>query len=454
MQMSKIRSHLLEPLYGWVTHSAKLPYWKALEQTQYWPTAILRELQWRRLKRILRFVYENNEFYRRRFHEAGITPDDIRCIDDIQMLPLLTKREVRGDTPTMISKGYDIQSLQKAKTGGSTGKALDLYFTETCSSLRNACTLRHDLWTGWKRGEPIAAIWGNPVSPGSFRESIRRTMVLPETLCLDTMEISTASVKRFVDKWRKLNPTLIFGHAHSIYVLARSLRELGIDCLRPAGILSTSMMLIPTERKLIEEVFGARVTDRYGCEEVGLIASECEQHNGMHLNIEHLVIEFIDDDENRPVLLGRAGKIVVTDLLNTAMPLIRYVVEDVGVPAATMCACGRGLPLMERLTGRVADFLLKANGAKVAGISLIENTLTRFPGIDQMQIVQDTIDHFDLRLVRGEGFDDSVLQALREYLQQVFGAHIKVRFSMVDEIAAEKSGKYRFSICRIGPENV
>ena len=338
----------------------------------------------------MRYVYNNNVFYRDRFDQAGICPSDISTAEDLVKLPILTKEDVRQNTAQMISHGFDMKLLQAAKTGGSTGKSLNLYFTEECSELRNACARRHDCWSGWQPGEPIAACWGNPKFPKTLKEKLKFALLQPY-IFLDTMHVDKASVEDFLSQWRKVKPTLLYGHAHSLYLLAQSIRQYGLQAPRLTGILSTSMMLIPSERKIIEDVFGVKVTDRYGCEEVSLIASECEQHQGMHLNIEHLVIEFLRED-GTPASPGGPGKIVVTDLMNMAMPFIRYQVEDVGVPSDRVCSCGRGLPLMEHVTGRVADFLVKPDGSKVAGVSLIENTLTHFAGIVQMQIVQNALD--------------------------------------------------------------
>lgn len=207
-------------------------------------------------------------------------------------------------------------------------------------------------------------------------------------------------------------------------------------------------MLLPNERKFIEETFEVKVTDRYGCEEVSLIASECERHEGMHLNIEHLFIEFLDENEN-PVKPGKAGNIVVTDLMNKAMPFIRYRVEDVGVPTNRKCSCGRGLPIMEHVVGRAAEFLIKDDGTKVAGVSLIENTLTRIAGLEQMQIVQNNLDRFLIRIVPGNAFNREVHNQLISYFKKIFGDKINVEIALVKEILPEKSGKYRFSICLI-----
>jgi phenylacetate-CoA ligase len=208
------------------------------------------------------------------------------------------------------------------------------------------------------------------------------------------------------------------------------------------------MMLMPHERKMIEEVFAVKVTDRYGCEEVSLFSSECEKHEGMHLNIEHLFIEFIKDDGSHAAA-GEPGRIIVTDLMNRAMPFIRYQVEDVGVPTDRKCSCGRGLPLMESVTGRVADFLVKNDGTRVAGVSLIENTLTGIPGIDQMQIVQESLDQIILRIVPGETYQRTTEIRLIEYFKEIFGESVNIEIDTVSFIQAESSGKYRFTICKV-----
>jgi phenylacetate-CoA ligase len=124
-------------------------------------------------------------------------------------------------------------------------------------------------------------------------------------------------------------------------------------------------------------------------------------------------------------------------------------VEDVGVPTDRKCSCGRGLPLMESVTGRVADFLVKRDGTRVAGVSLIENTLTRIPGIDQMQIIQETIDEITLNLVVGAGFEKEQEDALCEYFRCLFCKDTTVHINRKNSIEPERSGKYRFSICRV-----
>lgn len=437
----------LTDLYFRTRRRLQYRYWRVLEKTQYFSEDRLLEIQAQRLRAILSFVYEHNSFYRERFDRSGIGPESIKSPADISKLPLLTKKDVRRHKDQMISRGYDVRTLCKAKTGGSTGKALELYFTEACSEMRNAVARRHDRWTGWAPGEPIGACWGNPHLPTALKEKVKQWLVQP-IIYLDTMLVDDASVMGFVQQWRRVEPTLLYGHAHSLFVLAEHLQANGVDDVRPRGILSTSMMLLPHERRLIEKVFQAKVIDRYGCEEVSLIGCECEKHEGMHLNSEHLVVEFLRED-GRQAANGEAGRIVVTDLMNRAMPLIRYEVEDVGVPTDRKCSCGRGLPLFENVTGRVADFLVRRDGSKVAGVSLIENTLTRIPGIDQMQIIQEDYDYFKIQVV--SDVELSYYRApLVSYFKGVFGSAAVIDVIPTSGMSAETNGKYRFSINKVG----
>ena len=208
------------------------------------------------------------------------------------------------------------------------------------------------------------------------------------------------------------------------------------------------MMLLESERRVIEDVFHCRATDRYGCEEVGLIGCECEQHNGLHLNSDHVVVEFLKEDSTEAAP-GEDGAIVVTDLINRGMPLIRYRVEDMGVPSARTCPCGRGLPLMERVTGRQADFLKRLDGSMVAGVSLVERTLTAIPGIEQMQLVQNELQHLCVNMVKDRGFDRAAEERLRNELRTVFGAGVTVEIREVSGLDQTRSGKYRFAICNV-----
>lgn len=445
--LDKLSKHFFYPLWDWKDKSARLSHWRELEKQQWWSRSTIETLQWQRLCALVAHAGDHSPYYRDLFDQCGFNSGNIASDEVFRQIPITTKADIRNNTDSFISDTHAKESLVTAKTGGSTGVSLNLYFDERCQERRNAAQLLADRWAGWDMGMKKAAVWGNPPVPVSIKQKLRHHL-LDRTIYLDTMDLNNESMSAFIDLWRAEKPGAVFGHAHSIYIFAKHLLEEGIKDLRPKAIVATSMMLLDHERKIIESAFECAVTNRYGCEEVGLIACECESHNGMHLNLLHVYVEFLDEN-NQPVKPGEPGKIVITDLNNFAMPLIRYRVEDVGVPSKRDCACGRGLPLMERLEGRVADFLVKPGGGRVAGISLVERTLTKVPGVEQMQLVQESLDRIEINRVKGYDYDETTDDMLIREFREVFDVGVELIINDVDRIAQETSGKYRFSICRV-----
>lgn len=444
---TQISKHIFYPLWDIKDRSIKLQTLTELESSQWNSFEEVKYTQLMKLTKILQYAYDNCSFYRNSFDIHGVNLQHLAVPEDLSKIPILTKKHIQEETLSLLSSRFNKGVLISAKTGGSTGKALRLYFDKQCEEMRNAAAMRSDRWAGWDLGMKRAALWGNPPVADTWKKKLRNVL-LDRVIYLDTMNLNNDTMGGFVCRYRSYKPEIIFGHSHSIYIFSRFIQKKGITDIRPKGIVSTSMMLMPNERQVIEEVFQCKVTNRYGCEELGLIACECEEHKGMHLNIDHLYVEFIKED-GTPAKPGEEGSIVVTDLINYGMPLIRYKVEDVGVPSDRRCPCGRGFPLMDRVAGRLADFLVRKDGSLVAGVSLVERTLTAIKGIEQMQIVQEAIDQIVLNLVKGADFTSkSESQVLCE-LQSVFGKDVQFTTNYMNQIPQESSGKYRFSICRV-----
>jgi phenylacetate-CoA ligase len=435
--------NLTYPLWDLKDGRGRLSELRSLQRSQHWDRSRLQQLQLERFRSMAAYAYEHCEFYRRR--ASG--PPRINTIEDIREIPVLTKADISGQELSLLSSEFNPEALIGAKTGGSTGVALRVFFDETCQKKRNAAAMRTDGWAGWEPGALIGALWGTPPIPSTPKEKLRN-LLHDRVFYLDTMRLDDATMGEFATQIRRRRPPMLFGHAHSLFIFARFLRDGGQQVPRMRGIISTSMMLIESERRVIEQMFGCPVTNRYGCEEVGLIASECEAHHGMHLNAEHVFVEFVLDDGSWAAP-GQEGRIVVTDLINHGMPLIRYAVGDLGVPAGRACGCGRGLPLMEGLTGRSADFLRRRDGSMVAGISLVEKTLTAIEGIEQLQIIQNRLDEFVLNVVPAARYDQESERELRQVMHDVFGSDSRIEVVKVGRLSQERNSKYRFSICKI-----
>ena len=418
-----------------------------LTKQQYWPDADILALQNQKLDRLIKHAATTSNWYKRVMADRGIDPSPPFTRSDLARFPITTKKDIRENTTDFISSKFDPARMPKAKTGGSTGVSLNLFFDEHCQKLRNGAQIFADSFSGWKPGVRIAAVWGNPPKAITLKQKIR-AFLLDRMIYLDTMNLDSQSMGDFVRRWQRFSPDMVFGHSHSIYIFAKYLIENNIRHLRPHGIVATSMMLLDHERAVIEKAFQCKVSNRYGCEEVGLIAVECEQHQGMHINSSHIILECLDE-QDQPVPPGTAGKLVITDLNNFGMPLIRYRVEDVGVLGAQKCCCGRTTPILERLEGRIADFLKKPDGGQVAGVSLVERTLTKIPGIEQMQLVQETLHQILINRVKGNEYTPATDTALIAEFSHIFGPDVVFTINNVEKIPQETSGKYRFSICKV-----
>lgn len=443
---SLIARHLVAPLWAIKEKTPYLRHLRRLAGSKERTIDDVDNQQRARLQNLLRHAFLQSDFYAERLRSVGFSPDGLITKGDFQKIRILTKDDIRENCNRMIAGNYSKEQLVPRKTSGSTGVSLEFFVDEESLQWKRAVTMTYDRWAGWDIGERVGAIWGNPEPDQNWRLWLRNQLLLRH-IYLDTLKMDQNSMLAYHHMLVRKKPAILFGHAHSLYLFARFLEEKGLGGIHPRGIISTCMVLHDFERTTIERVFGCRVTNRYGCEEVSLIACECPEGN-MHLNCDSLIVEFIRD--GRPVPPGEPGAIVVTDLTNYGMPFIRYKVGDVGVPSAkTSCPCGCTYPIMESLEGRVADYVITPDGSYISGISLTENFAMRLPGVKQMQLVQELVDYLVFRIVKGESFSEQTVADIGRLARERFGDKMRFSVEYVDSIQSESSGKYRFCISKL-----
>jgi phenylacetate-CoA ligase len=413
-----------------------------LERSQYAPIELIRERQLASVKAIVKYASEHTSFYRRRLADQGMNAEDIRSLEDLKNFPVLTKDDIRANLDDMISEEFTKENLRHKRTGGSTSVPLQIYVDPTAYAYKYAATRRHNRWAGYGAGDKLASIWGATDRKYSTKEKLVNYFVT-RSIYLDTLKLDEPYMLSFIDQLRKYRPRTLIGHAHSLYIFARFVDEHGAKDLPFDSIISTSEILYDNERAFIEKVFGRILFDRYGCEELSIVASECDQHDGLHINAEGLYIEVAGGDETSP------GNLVITDLWNRGMPLIRYEVGDRATAKPGVCRCGRGLPRLGRIYGRTSDFLYTPEGKMLSGISILDTFTIHIPGFKQVQIIQDRIDELRFLIVKGEGFGDNSTQLLAEKIPVFFGPSMKYTVDFVDAIPQTRRGKYRFTICNI-----
>jgi len=437
-----LAKYLFIPAYELKEKQSILALLRDYSKSQFLPEDEIRAIQLERIKFILRYAQQHSSFYRQRFLDNAIDVRDLKTLNDFSAIPVLTKDDIRENLPIIISDEYKREDLLPIRTGGSTSVPLKLFVDLAAYKHRAAATVRHNLWAGYDRGDKLAALWGNTDKKYSTKQKIIN-LLIGRVVFLDTLKMDDEYILKFIKKVHQFKPKILMGHAHSIYTFACFVDNNKISDLGFKGIISTAEMLYDHERQKIESVFGNILYNRYGCEELSIIASECEKQDGLHINAERLFVEVINGDDTNP------GKLVITDLFNTGMPIIRYEIGDMATTKTGTCACGRGLPRLGKIYGRTADLLYTPDGRTISGISVLDTFTIHIPGIKQVQIIQNELDLLNFKIVKGSDFNNESLKILKDKIPQFFGQAMKFEIDYIDKIPQTQRGKYRFSICNL-----
>jgi phenylacetate-CoA ligase len=449
----KMVRNLFTPLSLWrAGELAQSRYLREFERTQFLSSEEIRKLQFDRLRTLLAHAYEQCPFYRHRFERVGLHPSDLGGLDDLRTLPVLEKRDIQDHGADLIARNWPPADLIPNQTGGSTGAPISFHLSRERKCSRAAATLRHNCWAGWEIGDRAAVIWGAPRDrpADSFRARLRDAL-LREPMWLDTANLTEASLTHFHAALARWRPKVIQAYARSAVLFAKYLQARGLTPHRPRALVTSAEVLEMDERRLLEDVFGCPVFNRYGCREVSVVASECSAHRGLHVMAEGLFVEI--ETPRGPAAPGEMGAILITDLLNHAMPFIRYRIGDLGAWASGSCPCGRGLPRLERVAGRVTDFLVGCDGRLVSGVYLATYVVAHRPSLGQVQIHQQRAGALTYRIKPGRDFQPARdLEYLRATTRQYLGEQAMIDSEVVAELLAEPSGKFLFSRSTVAPD--
>jgi phenylacetate-CoA ligase len=407
-----------------------------------------RDLQWQALRRLLQHAYKTSPFYRSRFDLAGVNPSKIKCPEDLKKIPPLTRDDIRDHLPELTSRLFRPDQLKPAASGGTTNTPVT--FVRDPEAIRNklAVQWRFNIWAGMLPGDKTLHFWGarqDYSEDPSWRwvlydkHLMRRVWAQTSVFNGDVLEKHRQALNQF-------RPRVIYGYPEPLAMFCEFIRDSGRSYHSPAVVICTADPLSDQQRQLIQEVFGCPVFDHYGSREFGMVAGECEKHDGLHVNTRAVYFEFepvegAEDSSQREIL--------ATDLLNYGMPLIRYRINDCTVLGNESCSCGRGYPLIRPVTGRTTDALYLPNGDVLARPILFYRVFKSSPTIKKIQFVQETLWDFRVKYVPGPGFVQSDLGVLRAGLDEFFPPGLNWAFDKVTEIDRERSGKTRFCISHL-----
>ena len=415
-------------------------YLKQYEASQWWSQNDIANYQLNRVKELFVYAANNCPYYKKSLTEKGFDVASIHDLSSISQLPEISKTDIVKYRSTITSSKKSLNISSKT-TGGSTGQAVTILKNANALARERAATWRSYRWAGVEVGDVQARFWGVPLTSKS-RYISKVVDFISNRSRLSAFSITEVELDKYYEKLVKINPAYLYGYVSMITVFAEHIKNKGYPALPSLrSVITTSEVLDETSRTTIEKAFNVKVYNEYGCGEVGSIAHECEYGN-MHIMAENMIVEI--DKADSPD--GTSGEIIVTDLFNYAMPLIRYRIGDFATLSSEKCSCGRGLPILKHVHGRAYDVLIDPDGRKYhpeALMYVFEELKSKQSGIKQFQVIQKAVNKLQINLVLEGGHAPSIELQLTNRIRETVHPDFIFDFSYMKTLEREKSGKMR-----------
>jgi phenylacetate-CoA ligase len=414
-----------------------------LEASQWSSPQDLWDRQAAQLSSLVRHAFDTVPFYRARLEQAGIG-DGPSTLEAWRRIPLLTREDIRRH-------GADLESRAlppghgdtfARKTSGSTGEPLVVLGSEVTGLFWQLLSFRDDLWHRHNPGERLVAI-----RSGRYAEDPLAVHDLPcrgfypSAVCPTgpmTVFYHTTPIPRQAAILEARSPRYLLTYPSNARALCRHARRKPLRLPDLEAVLTYGEPLPPDVRAACRETWGVPVHDVYGCEEVGYLALQCPLHDHYHVQSESVLVEVLDD-AGRPVAPGELGWVVVTPLVNFAMPLLRYRIGDLA-EAGARCPCGRGLPVLARVPGRARGQVLRPDGTHAfpdqgAIWDAIED-------VDQIQVVQTGPLDVEVRYCRAHPVGPAEERAIVARVQEALGHPFPLTLRRLPVLRRQPNGKY------------
>ncbi len=452
-------------MYHWLVPSVVFPLYERLSGRRFWTEALrLRELQWRtpeelearalqKLRPLLAHAIAQVPYYRGLFMRAGITPDDIRTLADLRHVPVTRKADLRANFPDRTTaQNLPPGRRWKMTTSGSTGFLFEFYTDLAGMDSWHSSYLFFLEWAG-------AALWdtrilvtegdspayrANLPRPAWLTPSLRRVFLGERVIHRVGVDVTAAEYREVIRRLHGRRSFFIRGNPSHLARLAVQLLEDGEELeWHPKVVISGAETLTPANAAVLRKTFRCPVVNHYSTWEVPHIAQTCPDNpKVLHVNSERVILRVVRDD-GTPAAPREQGRVVITSLTNYVMPFINYELGDRAVAGAA-CGCGRGLPSLLSIEGRLGE-AIRTPAGKVITPGSLTNFLTfacqAVPYIWEYQAVQTGPGSVVLHVVPTPSFTPEVATALRARLEAFLGPNLTVRIETRDRIPEESSGK-------------
>lgn len=407
-------------------------YFSAIETA---PREEIAALQCYRLIRMVRRVYENVPFYRKKLDEMGIRPGDIRTLDDLRRLPFTYKQDLRDNYPYGLFAVPQAQLARIHASSGTTGKQTVVGYTRNDLKIWGEITARALSAAGVTAEDFVHISYGYGLFTGGLGLHEGAT-----TLGASVIPVSTGNTKRQIQIMQDFGSNCLCCTPSYAMHIAETMQQMGVEPsslkLR-AGVFGAEPWTEAMRRR-IEEMMHIRAYDIYGMSELmgPGVAYECSAQDGMHINEDHFIVEVINPETGEPVPDGEKGELVFTCISKEALPLIRYRTRDISAVTREKCSCGRTFLRMKKPQGRTDDMLI-IRGVNVFP-SQVESVLLGFDFVTpnyQITVSREgALDSvsIDVEMAEGVAFDtvrevESRARMLRSAIEQVLNIAATVR---------------------------
>jgi len=412
--------------------------WRRRCRAQWLDAEQVRQVQLDKLRDLLAHATRRVPHYRD-MHRRGQLPDRPDTLEQFASVPALRKSDIIAQPDAFISETADRRQLIPHRSGGSTGQTVHYFVSPPAAIDTAAAEIWADSLAGYRLGDPIASLWGSHFDAASHSRSLRQSIsdYLRNYQVHMTDRLDEPQMRRI---WRRLSsfrPTVLLGYAGPLVEFARFIadRRPGPVRFPTRGLVTTAEPLAEQGRQLLREVFRRPVFDRYGTREVGLVAMECDRHEGLHVNAYDLLVEL------EPAADGPAGmyKVLVTKLNEYAMPLIRYELGDLVSGHLRLCSCGRGYPLIDHVTGRQVSVLRQKDGTPIAGEVFV--ALLDYQPVRRYRVVQQADYSVRIEIVPDDGYGPEAEATITKHVRAIIGDQLPLRIELRREIPLTPSGK-------------
>jgi phenylacetate-CoA ligase len=420
---------------------ATFDLYKKLLQSQFWSRDQMHAYCKEKQKELVLHAFRNSSFYEKLYRDVGFDYGDVEQCDYFTKLPVLTKNHLRESFSQILDNKLH-KFLSVSTTGGSTGVPV------RCGNDRRfpveAYGWRTLAWWGLRPWDDGGYVWRNP------RDSIRSRLINnilwwpTRKIKLDASSMSSESMRTFLKKWNQLKPPQLQGYVGAVVELARFIESQGIEFHPPKTVWVTSAPLLPMQRSLLERVFCAPVYDQYGCCEVSWVAAQCERKDALHVNFERVFVEFVDELD-KPVIANIWGRTLLTRFDDFVFPLIRYEVGDRGRFIAEPCQCGRNLPLIDKVKGRLTDVFRLPSGRVLSGEFLTTIFDDSPDAVNAFCVVQKKDSSIEIQIVPSLSYSVALGEIVRTRLAEKVGGEVAVFLNLMESISHDR-GKIRFVI--------